>query len=325
MEAQNNITNTFNNPNAFNPAVAAAPAQSAPTQQSGFGFNADGTAAWHSAEGQVGAPVQATVTSKDDAATSAPALDCVPVQPLQLKSAAAMLDAFDGLKARRENWELHQLRASNDVLYGILGDCYAIYISTQKSDTLREKFLKLYDSKYGKCKANTSVATKIVWAVFGKHLEQRAFNYSNVLRNVYYNLKNKPGKTFREYVIEVGGIEEIRRTGGNTDAAKAKSEAERQTAIANLKSIIGIAKGLHIQLPAEQQEKNAEHSFRAALIREDAGGTFTIVMVSSSEVPINSMIAEFSKRDDVKAAPSASGTAEALDELDQLIAENVNA
>lgn len=314
------------NPNAEGPQTQPpAGNQGTAPSQAGFALNADGTYAPHVADGQHGTPVQAKVTFKDGAATSEPAQDLAPVQPLQLKSSAAMLDAFDGLKARRENWELHQLRASNDVLYGILGDCYAIYVSTQKSDTLREKFLKLYDAKYGKCKSNTSVATKIVWAVFGKQLEQRAFNYSNVLRNVYYNLNNKSGKTFREYVIEVGGIEEIRRTGGKTDAAKAKSEAERQTAIANLKSIIGIAKGLHIQLPAEQQEKNAEHSFRAALIREDAGGTFTIVMVSSSEVPINSMIAEFFKRDDVKPAPSASGTAEALGERNQLIAENVNA
>jgi hypothetical protein len=48
-------------------------------------------------------------------------------------------------------------------------------------------------------------------------------------------------------------------------------------------------------------------------------------MVSSSEVPVNSMISEFSKREDIKPAPSASGTAEALDALDKLINENVNA
>jgi hypothetical protein len=246
-------------------------------------------------------------------------------KPLNPMTADAIVAAFDLLKARRENWELHQLSASNDVLYGILGDCYAIYVRTQKSDTLREKFLKAYDSQYGKCKANTSVATKIVWAVFGKHLEQRAFNYSNVLRNVYLNLKDKPGKTFREYVVEAGGIEEIRRTGGNTDAVKAKRDAERQTAIANLTNNSGIAKGLQIQLPAENQEKNAVHSFRAALIREDADGSFTIVMVSTSEVPVNSMIAEFGKRDEPKPATAASGTAEAFDELDQLISENVNA
>lgn len=245
--------------------------------------------------------------------------------PLQPTTAEAIVAAFDTLKARRENWEMHQLRASNDVLYGILGDCYAIYVRTQKNDALREKFLKAYDAKYGKCKANTSIATKIVWAVFGKHLEQRAFNYSNVLRTVYQNLKDEPGKTFREYVIEVGGIEEIRRNGGNTDAVKAKREAERQTAIANLNSNSGIAKGLQIHLPEEQQEKNAEHSFRAALIREEADGTFTIVMVSSSEVPVNSMIAEFAKRDDHQPAAAASGTAENLDALAQLISENVNA
>lgn len=246
-------------------------------------------------------------------------------KPLNPTTADAIVAAFDVLKARRENWELHQLSASNEVLYGILGDSYAIYVRTQKSDTLREKFLKTYDAKYGKCKAGTSIATKIVWAVFGKQLEQRAFNYSNVLRNVYLNLKAKPGKTFREYVVEAGGIEEIRRTGGNPDAVKAKRDAERQTAIANLKSNSGIAQGLQIHLPDDQQEKNAEHSFRAALIREDADGSFTIVMVSSSEGPVNSMIAEFGKRDDLKSTPAASGTAEALDELGQLINENVNA
>jgi hypothetical protein len=260
-----------------------------------------------------------TVTSNPAATVAKPALTSQPM------TAEAIVDALEDLKARRENWEMHQLRASNDVLYGILGDCYAIYVRTQNSDTFRSKFLKAYDAKYGKCKGGTSVATKIAWATFGKHLEQRAFTYSNVLRNVYLNLKDKPSKTFREYVVEAGGIEEIRRTGGNTDAVKAKRDAELQTAISELSSNSGIAKGLHIQLPAEQQEKKAEHSFRAALIREDADGTFTIVMVSSSEVPVNSMIAEFSKRDDIKPAPSAPGTAEALGERNQLIAENINA
>jgi hypothetical protein len=260
-----------------------------------------------------------TVNSNPAATVAKPALTSQPM------TADEIVDAFEALKTRRESWELHQLSASNDVLYGILGDCYAIYARTQDSDAFRSKFLKAYDAKYGKCKAGTSVATKIAWATFGKHLEQRAFTYSNVLRNVYLNLKNKPGKTFREYVVEVGGIEEIRRNGGNTDAVKAKRHAERQTAIANLNSNSGIAKGVQIQLSADQQEKKAEHSFRAALIREDADGTFTIVMVSSSEVPVNSMIAEFGKRDDLKPVPTASGTAEALDERNQLINENVNA
>ena len=243
----------------------------------------------------------------------------------KLATADSIVAAFDDLKARRENWEMHQLRASNDVLYSILGDCYAIYGRTQKSDKLREQFLAAYEAKYGKCKANTSIATKIIWAVFGKQLEQRAYNYSYVLRTVYQNLKTKPGKAFSEYVIEVGGLEEIRRNGGNTEALKAQRDAERQIAIANLNKNVGIAKGLQIQLSEDQQEKNAEHSFRAALIREEADGTFTIVMVSSSEVPVNSMITEFSKRKDQQPAPAAAGTTEALEELEQLISQNVNA
>lgn len=325
MEAHSDTTNQMNMNETFSDAVETATAREIAPGHAGFTMNADGTTTRHSANGQTSTPVNATVSITDTTTSSAQALDFLPVLPAKPTSSAAIFTAFEVLAQARLNWEANQQRASNDVLYAILDRCYDIFDLTQKSDTLREKFLKAYDAKYGKCKASTSVATKIVWAVFGKQLEQRAFNYSNVLRNVYLNLKAKPGKTFREYVVEAGGLDEIRRTGGNTDAVKAKRDAERQTAIADLSSNSGFAKGLQIQLPAEQQEKNAEHSFRAALIREDADGTFTIVMVSSSEVPVNSMISEFSKRDDIKPAPSASGTAEALDELDQLIAANVNA
>lgn len=273
---------------------------------------------------------RATATAPAGFAAAAP--EAAPaVAPIAAPAAAqpataeAMIGAFAALKARRENWEQNQLLASNEVLYGVLQDCYTMYGRTQTNDALREKFIKAYEAKYGHCKAGTSVATKIIWAVFGKEREQRAHDYSRVIRIVYQNLKGKSGTTFREYVIAAGGIEEIRRNGGNTNAVTAQREAKRQTAIAALKTNPGFANSLQIQLPADQQEKNADHNFRAALIREDADNTFTIVMISTSEVPVNSMLAEFAKREEDKPTPAATGTVEAINELAQLISDNVNA
>jgi predicted nucleic acid-binding protein len=55
-------------------------------------------------------------------------------------------------------------------------------------------------------------------------------------------------------------------------------------------------------------EKNNDHNYRAALIRQAADNTFSVVMVSKREVMVTSLLNEHAKRiasDGANAAPAA--------------------
>lgn len=265
--------------------------------QAGFAMNADGTYSPHSSDRQSAMPVNATVTIAD----SAQALDFLPVLPAKPTSSAAIFTAFEGLAQARLNWEANQQRASNEVLYAILDRCYDIFDLTQKADDLRKKFLEAYAEKHPNTKAGTSIATKIIWAVFGKSLEQRAATYSRVLRLARVEILKEPKLTFRQFLARFGGIEEVRRL-GNEEEIKRKRDTKIQSGKAKLMAAKGLAGKISMQLPSDMQEKNNDHSFRAALLREEADGTFTVVMVSKSEGTVLTMLGEFENR---SASPSA--------------------
>jgi hypothetical protein len=321
-------SNPFNIPNANadgaqNPAAFDAGNQGNTTQKAGFGLNADGTYTPHTADGQPGAPVQATVTVTGGTTVSVPAQGFAPILPTKPRSAAAIFNAFEELAQVRMKWEDNQLRASNEVLYAIVDYCYDIYDMTQRLDDVRAKFVKLYADKYPATKAGTAIATKIIWAVFGKKLGQRAATYSRVLRLARAEILKTPGLTFRQYLARFGGIEEVRRN-GNGDAAKAKRQAKVDIAKAKLKAAKGLARNISMLLPEEMQEKNGNHSFRAALLREEADGTFTVVMVSKSEGTVETMLGEFENRSTEPAAKTQSQpeSVQDTDDLARRIAAN---
>jgi hypothetical protein len=324
---ENNYTsNPFNIPNANAQGSQSQPAaatQGKATRQAGFALNADGTYTPHTADGQPGTPIKATVTIADTATPIAPAQDFVPVLPPLPKSAAAIFDAFVELAKARINWEGNQLRASNNVLYALLDHCYGIFDLTQKSDDVREKFLELYKIKFPKTKAGTSIATKVIYAVFGKELEQRAATYSRVLRFALIEIKKTPSLTFLQFLAKFGGIEEVRRN-GNGEAVQAKYKAKIASATAKLKAAKGLASSIAMLLPDDLQEKNEAHSFRAALLREDADGTFSVVMVSKSEGTVHTMLNEFENRSTEPAAKTQSQpeSVQDTDDLARRIAAN---
>ena len=324
---ENNYTlNPFNIPKANAEDLQTQPAagnQGNAPSQAGFPLNADGTFTTHTADGQPGTPIKATVTIADTTTPTAPAQDSVPVLLPQPKSAAAIFDAFVELAKARINWEGNQLRASNNVLYPLLDNCYGIFDLTQQSDDVREKFLKLYAQQFPKTKAGTSIATKVIWAVFGKEKEQRAATYSRVLRLAWAEIKKTPGLTFLQYLVKFGGVEEVRRN-ANGEAVQKKRQAKIASATAKLKAAKGLASKIAMMLPDDMQEKNEGHSFRAALLREEADGTFTVVMVSKSEGTVNTMLNEFENlsADPAANAQSQPESVQDTDALAKLIAAN---
>lgn len=323
MEAHSNITNQMNMNETFSDAVYAATAREIAPGHAGFTMNADGTTTRQSANGQTSTPVNATVSITDTTTSSAQALDFLPVLPAKPTSSAAIFTAFEGLAQARLNWEANQQRASNEVLYAILDRCYDIFDLTQKADDLRKKFLEAYAEKHPNTKAGTSIATKIIWAVFGKSLEQRAATYSRVLRLARMEILKEPKLTFRQFLARFGGIEEVRRH-GNGEEIKRKRDTKIQSATAKLMAAKGLAGKISMQLPSDMQEKNEGHSFRAALLREEADGTHTVVMVSVSQGTVATMLGEFENRsaDPAASANSAPASVSDVDALADIIAAN---
>lgn len=311
------------NATAPNDAVPNGVAQNNSTQQSGFALNAGGTYTPHTADGLPGTPIKATVTFDGGAATSAIALDFVPVLPAKPTTATAIFPALAVLETARLGWEANQLRASNEVRYAILDRCFDIFDLTQKSDDVREKFLELYKIKFPKTKAGTNIATKVIWAVFGKELEQRAATYSRVLRLARAKIVKTPGLTFLQFLAQFGGIEEVRRN-ADGEAVQAKRKAKIASATTKLKAAKALVSNIAMLLPDDMQEKNEAHSFRAALLREDADGTFSVVMVSKSEGTVQTMLGEFENRATAPAAKTQSQpeSVSDTDELAKLIAAN---
>lgn len=222
-------------------------------------------------------------------------------------SVEQLTEMCDRMSDRCKQWEDNQQRASNDVLYGLLDDCLNLYRDTQLFKDVRKNFLKLYDSKFAKAKDGTSIMTKIVRVVFGTKQKNRNFGYARVL--TIADKEMKPGQSLRQFIVSAGGIEEIRRSGTGQSAAQRQEAIEAaKTALEDSKSL---SANIKVDISSVDKEKNSDHNYRAALIREAADGTFSVVMVSKREAMVSSLLNEQAKRmaastaNSAKAAPTA--------------------
>lgn len=210
----------------------------------------------------------------------------------------------DRLSDRCKQWEDNQQRASNDVLYGLLEDCLNLYKDTQAFKDVRKNFLKLYDSKFAKAKDGTSIMTKIVRITFGTNQKNRNYGYARVL--TIADKEMKPAQTLRQFIVSAGGIEEIRRAGTGQSATQRLEAIE--AAKNALEDIKALSASIQVDLSSVGSEKNNDHNYRAALIRQAADNTFSVVMVSKREVMVTSLLNEHAKRiasDGANAAPAA--------------------
>ena len=89
--------------------------------------------------------------------------------------------AIDALVARRQKCEDGELRTSNQVLYAILADCYAVYFKVKGSRTAQATLTEALAKAGVPNRANTPLVTKVIKSVFGEQ-RRRAYTYSVVLR-----------------------------------------------------------------------------------------------------------------------------------------------
>ena len=286
------MQNTENNSTTH----AAGNAFAAPA--AGFGLNADGTAAWHSADGQPTTPVPASVTVNGGAATSALAQASVieVCKQADLHVLGAGLDheqlkaAADVLAQRRAVWDLGAFKSSNAELIALLADCLGLYLHLLNFDTARREFHAIYKASGLPSTKGTELMTKIVRYVFGKEAEKRTFVYAKVLTVAWE--ENVTPETLAIFIAGRGGIEEVRRNGGKADEKHKIRDENIQKARAALQIIKPLADKV---VPPKFFKLKGETNFVAAIGRRDADGTISIVHFSTNETLIESLLLNAAK------------------------------
>lgn len=119
--------------------------------------------------------------------------------------------SIEQLVIERETWENTVYRTSNDMLYGLLQKCYALYKRMEgmsaEAVTLRENLTSYINLKGIKCVKSSHTIVKIIKCVFGDD-RRRASAYGIVLRAA---LSEKIAvDAVPSYIRNKGGVEEIR-------------------------------------------------------------------------------------------------------------------
>lgn len=156
-----------------------------------------------------------STTTANEAIAMAGAVAEVVVQNDAAQHAAGVSNAaiqdIEQLVIEREVWETTVYRTSNDMLYGLLQKCYALYKRMEgmsvEAVTLRKSMADYINLKAIRCIKSSHTIVKIVKCVFGDD-RRRASAYGIVLRAA---LAEKIAvEALPAYIRDKGGVEEIR-------------------------------------------------------------------------------------------------------------------
>ena len=128
------------------------------------------------------------------------------------------------LAAAKTDWEQKAYKTSNDLLYGMLQQCYAYYkqmcVNNSEGQAAREG-LEAYIAEKGYVfTKSTHNITKIVKCIFGAD-RRRVSAYSIALRRAH--AENKSVMDIAAFIAENGGIEELRLPKSNALTPKEKA------------------------------------------------------------------------------------------------------
>ena len=157
-------------------------------------------------------------------------------------AAAAQAEAFAGsivqqldvLSARREQWEATDYKNANDGLYALLADCLDVFQARfvkgteQDQKALRASLMQRLQADGVRVVKTSTTLTMLARYVFNSD-RKRAQGYGYVLAAaVSYE---KTAAEFPAWVVEQGGLEEIKRKMVKSEAAKAKQEAVKAATV----------------------------------------------------------------------------------------------
>lgn len=203
-------------------------------------------------------------------------------------SVLAMRQRIEAMANEREAWETTAYVRSNELLYGLIQKCYALYLdlTAGKGDVgaMKVGFKDYINSKGYSFKESTPLAAKIIRCVFGDKDRRRLSTYHTALRVVVANkwaVEEVPAR-----IAEAGGVQEMSLNKG-TVGLTTKQKAEQAMNVVLAKELATVASDkLAIQ---NNPEKKGEQA--VAVVTQNEDGSYTIHCVIHSDNVVNAALA----------------------------------
>ncbi len=229
-------------------------------------------------------------------------------------AAAAQAEAFAGsivqqldvLSARREQWEATDYKKANDGLYALLADCLDVFQARfvkgteQDQKALRASLMQRLQADGVRVVKTSTTLTMLARYVFNSD-RKRAQGYGYVLAAaVSYE---KTAAEFPAWVVEQGGLEEIKRKMVKSEAAKAKQEAVKAATV----SVKGEVELNTLQPLAHVDIEGLTGNYAVLLAKPNVQGGVDIVgsLSEVNDALVNALILRMAKLQVTKAEADA--------------------
>lgn len=150
---------------------------------------------------------------------------------MNIAVADSIVQSLDALSHARENWEQTAFKKANEGLYDLLAQCLEVFeqkfVKGTKDDqrTLRSQLIVRLTEMKIKTQKNSPTLNLFVRFVFCSD-RKRAHGYSYVLNAAISH--EITAAQLPEWIVNEGGIEEIKRKMVQSDEAKARQEKRKQ-------------------------------------------------------------------------------------------------
>ena len=147
----------------------------------------------------------------------------------------SIVQQLDVLSARREQWEATDYKKANEGLYALLADCLEVFDvrfvkgSEDDKKALRRELIERLTAANVRVVKTSTTLTMLTRYVFNAD-RKRAQGYGNVLAAAVQEKITVEG--FAEWVVEQGGVEEIKRKMVKKPEALAKQAAVKAATVA---------------------------------------------------------------------------------------------
>jgi hypothetical protein len=202
-------------------------------------------------------------------------------------------NTLNTLVAQREVWEDGVYKQANAELYAILEKCGEIYATLKEDKKNARVFNAIFEGLGVSFNKGTSLALKIVRVVFGAQ-SNREFAYASVIK--IWHDERAEGQTLTNYVVEHGGVENVRRDGGKKINAKLSADDYREIA-ANAFADSNALTTFSVE-EYMQSDGDNDTDYMVALVRCDGTGIGNLLYGSNKRALVNAALAVMGKEVD---------------------------
>jgi hypothetical protein len=242
-------------------------------------------------------PTPTPTPAADAQQTPAP---IVPIAPAIAEAEGIKLQAqreqaadarIEALSQARQTWQDTVYKTSNDMLYGILAECYVLYHDmcgkTPQAAALREALKRKLAARNIKCSEGTHTMAKIVRCVFDGD-RRRISAYSRALLAALTHKPQVPADGLAKFIADAGGVEELRLAKSPNFVPTAVKVEKAKAAIADkaLAAIDGAALAQNL----DAANVGAQYVLVASM---QADGTLAVNAVLRSDTALKAALAAY--------------------------------